>query len=99
MATDKITIARVFIDMDVVADAAGLLGALLILAAYAGVQLKRVDAHGVPGLAMNFAGASLVMLSLLVRFNLGAFLLEAAWALIALFGLARIFLSRRPPSK
>jgi hypothetical protein len=99
MAADKITLARVFIDMDLVADGAGLLGALLILAAYAGVQLKRLDPHGAAGLLMNFAGASLVMLSLLVRFNLGAFLLEAAWALIALFGLARIFLRQRPPSK
>jgi hypothetical protein len=103
MVTDKVVIARVFIDMQIVgpmiADGAGLAGALLILAAYAGVQLKRIDAHGAAGLAMNFAGASLVMLSLLVRFNLGAFLLEAAWAVIALFGLVRIFIGRRSPGK
>jgi hypothetical protein len=43
---------------------------------------------------MNFAGASLVMYSLLFAFNLSAFLTEAAWAVAAAFGLARLALRR-----
>jgi hypothetical protein len=79
-------------------DLAGLVGALLILGGYAGVQLKRLDPHGAPGLLMNLIGASLVMVSLVARFNLGAFLLEAAWALIALFGLIRLMARRGRPA-
>jgi hypothetical protein len=76
------------------ADAAGLLGAALILAAYALVQARRLDPHKAAALLMNLAGAGLVMASLARRFNLAAFLLEAAWALVALAGLARLAAGR-----
>ncbi len=76
-------------------DLAGLLGALLILAAYAGVQLEKLNPHAAPALLLNLAGAGLVLLSLLYRFNLGAALLEGAWALIAIYGLIRLVLRRK----
>ena len=76
------------------ADAAGLLGATLILMAFALVQAKRLDPHRAAALLMNLFGASLVMASLARRFNLAAFLLEAAWALVALWGLARLAAGR-----
>jgi hypothetical protein len=75
-------------------DIAGLLGAALILAAYAGVQAKRLDPHRAAALTLNFLGAALIVASLAVRFNLAAFLLESAWALIALVGLVRLGLQR-----
>lgn len=37
------------------------------------------------------------MISLSQRFNLGAFLLEAAWALVAIAGLARLLFRRSRP--
>jgi len=77
-------------------DLAGLAGALMILGAYAALQLKRLDAHRWPALTLNFCGASLVAISLLPRFALGAFLVEVAWALIALFGLIRLMAKRAP---
>jgi hypothetical protein len=43
---------------------------------------------------MNLVGAGLVMASLAQRFNLAAFLLEAAWALVALWGLVRLAAAR-----
>ena len=76
------------------ADAAGLLGAALILLAFALVQAHRLDPHKAAALFMNLAGAGLVMLSLTRRFNLAAFLLEAAWALVALWSLARLAAGR-----
>ena len=65
----------------------GLLGAALILGAYAGVQLKKLDPHDLPALLLNLGGASLVIVSLIFEFNLAAFLLEAAWVGIAVAGL------------
>jgi hypothetical protein len=76
-------------------DYLGLFGVLVVLAAYAGVQLGRLDSRKAGTLLMNFGGASLVMISLIWKFNVSAFLVEAAWALIAAFGLVRLALSRR----
>ncbi|HEY7901775.1 MAG TPA: hypothetical protein VIC25_11395 [Caulobacteraceae bacterium] len=75
-------------------DAAGLVGVVLMLGAYIGAQLGRLNPARAPSLVMNFAGASLVMYSLLFAFNLSAFLTEAAWAVAAAFGLARLALRR-----
>jgi hypothetical protein len=76
-------------------DAAGLVGVALILAAYAAAQLRLLDPLRAPALLMNLAGASLVLVSLRYRFNLAAFVMEAAWALVALYGLLRIAFRRR----
>ena len=77
------------------ADTAGLVGVLMILFAYAGAQLGRMEPRNAPALLLNLAGAGLILWSLLYRFNLAAFLMEAAWALVALFGLIRVIV-RRP---
>jgi hypothetical protein len=71
-------------------EAAGLVGVLTILAAYALVQLHRLDQRGAVSLLMNFAGSSLILVSLSRQFNLSAALIEAAWALISLAGLAAL---------
>ena len=75
-------------------DVAGLIGVVLILLAYAGAQTRRLDPLDVPALLMNLAGAGLVLLSLTHTFNLAAFLMEAAWALVALYGLIRVVVRR-----
>jgi hypothetical protein len=76
-------------------DAAGLAGVAIILAAYAGAQLRWLDPVKAPSLAMNLIGACLILLSLIHAFNLSAFLMEAAWALVAGLGLIRLALTRR----
>ncbi len=69
-------------------------GVALILVAYAGAQLGRLEPRHAPSLVMNLVGAALILLSLAFRFNLASFLMEAAWALVALYGLARLALGR-----
>jgi len=76
-------------------DAAGLLGVALMLGAYAGGQLRWLDPLKPPALIMNLAGAALVLLSLTDRFNLAAFVMESAWAMVALYGLFRVAFRRR----
>ena len=70
-------------------------GVVLMLSAYAGAQLRRLDPVKLLSLLMNLVGSCLVMLSLTRAFNLSAFLMEAAWAVVALFGLARLLFTRR----
>ena len=68
-------------------DLAGVLGAAGIVAAYAGVQLKKLDPHRPPALLLNLVGASLVLVSLIEDYNLAALILEIVWIVVALVGL------------
>ncbi len=76
-------------------DAVGVFGVLLILVAYAGATNGRLDPKRAPALLLNLVGALLILLSLAYDFNLSAVLMEGAWALVAIVGLARIALARR----
>jgi hypothetical protein len=75
-------------------DVVGLVGVAIILVAYALATTGRLDPKRAPSLALNFAGSSLILLSLAQAFNLSAALVEGAWALIALAGLGRLALRR-----
>ena len=77
-------------------DAAGLFGVLIILIAYAGAALGRLDPKRPISLLANFLGACLILFSLLTdKFNLSATVMEASWALVALVGLIRWAVRRR----
>ena len=77
-------------------DAAGLLGVLIILVAYAGAALGKIDPERPPALLCNLIGACLILWSLLTDdFNLSATVMEAAWALVAIAGLVRWALKAR----
>ena len=76
------------------ADALGVVGVLCILIAYAGATAKKLDPAQAPALALNLAGALLILVSLYFDFNLSAVLMEAAWALVALYGLVQLVLGR-----
>lgn len=75
-------------------DAAGMVGVVLMLAAYIGAQTRRLDPTQAPSLLMNLVGPALVVFSLMYKFNLPAFLTETAWAAAAIFGLVRLALRR-----
>ncbi len=76
-------------------DFGGLIGVAMMLAAYALSASGRVRVDAWPALAINLVGASLVLVSLLFKFNLAAFIMETAWAVVALFGLVRLALKKR----
>lgn len=70
-------------------DLAGLVGVVIIVIAYLMLQLGKLPSSAPSYSLMNAIGAFLVMVSLLFDFNLAAFLMEAFWFLISLFGLLR----------
>ncbi len=76
-------------------DLVGVAGVLLVLVAYAGAQLGRLEPRRAPALSLNLVGACLILASLAFRFNLAAVLMEAAWALVAIYGLVRLLFARR----
>ena len=75
-------------------DAAGVAGVVMILVAYAGATSGKLDPKRPKALLLNLIGAGLILLSLVYDFNLSAFLMEAAWAAVALFGLIRYAMRR-----
>jgi hypothetical protein len=77
-------------------DAAGLLGVVVILVAYAGAALGRLDPKGVWSLLANFLGACGILASLLLsNFNLSSTVMEGSWAVVALAGLIRLAILRQ----
>ena len=76
-------------------DLIGNVGVLLMVVAYLLLQLEKLSGSALSYLLLNAAGAVLVMISLMFRFNLSAFLMEAFWLLISLYGLAKPLLSKR----
>jgi len=77
-------------------DAAGLLGVLVILVAYAGAALGKLDPKQPVSLLANLLGAGAILWSLLTaNFNLSATVMEGTWALVALVGLIRWALRRK----
>lgn len=75
-------------------DAVGVIGVAMILVAYAAAALGRLDVKGALSLSANFVGASMILLSLAVDFNLSALLMEGSWALVSLAGLVRLLVIR-----
>jgi hypothetical protein len=69
-----------------------------MLVAYAAGQLGKLNMTALPALLMNLVGSLMVLWSLSFKFNLSAALMEGAWALVAIYGLAkRVFQRRLPP--
>jgi len=76
-------------------DLVGNVGVLLMVIAYLLLQLEKLSSSAVSYLLLNTVGAVLVIISLVFRFNLSAFFMEAFWLLISLYGLTKSLFSRR----
>lgn len=76
-------------------DFIGNIGVAVIILSYLALQLERIDSRGFLFSALNGAGAVLVIFSLTFEFNLSAFIIEAFWLLISLFGIVRRLVSNR----
>ena len=76
-------------------DLVGNIGVLLMVIAYLLLQLEKLSSSALSYLLLNAVGAMMVMISLMFRFNLSAFLMEAFWLLISLYGLAKPLLFKR----
>ena len=76
------------------ADIVGLTGSALFIAAFAYANLaKQFDKLWFT--VANLVGAVVRLASLWVKFNLAAFVLEVAWAIIALLGIIAAIRARR----
>jgi predicted small integral membrane protein len=65
-------------------------GALLILGAFAGLQTRRIPAESYAYQTMNLGGGVALLIVALVERQIGFILLEAAWSLVSMVGLWRV---------
>ena len=72
-------------------DLIGNIGVVLLMIAYLMLQLNKLSSDGLAYSLLNVFGASLIILSLLVNFNLSAFIMEVFWVLISFVGIYRYF--------
>lgn len=72
-------------------DFVGNVGVVVLMVTYLLLQLNRLQSNDLSYSLLNAIGASLIVLSLLVNFNLSAFLMEVFWVLISFVGIYRYF--------
>jgi len=80
--------------LDILLNVGGIAGVSMVILAYAGIHFDWFDPKKLAALLMNFIGSALILLSMTKAFNLSAFLMEASWAAMALYGLAKLMLRR-----
>jgi predicted membrane protein len=67
----------------------GFIGMLFIVYAYFLLQAHKVEHSSLKFQILNLIGAILLIISLLVHFNLGSFLIEVFWVIITIYGMIK----------
>lgn len=70
-------------------DLFGLIGVAMIVVTYLLLQLDKLKSTDLAYSVLNALGASLIVASLIVDFNLSALLMEVFWVLISFIGIGR----------
>jgi hypothetical protein len=81
--------------MEFLIDAAGLVGVVLFLGAYAALQTGLIRGTGYLYASLNLCAASLVLLSLMSAFNLSSAVIQVSWIIISAVGILRTFFLTR----
>jgi membrane-bound ClpP family serine protease len=79
-----------------VEQAVQIVGALLILVAFAGVQFGRVDPRSPLYLWLNAVGSAILFVLAFIGSQWGFVLLEGVWALVSAHGLVQLARGREP---
>ncbi|MDX2073640.1 MAG: hypothetical protein SFX19_04660 [Alphaproteobacteria bacterium] len=81
--------------MEAFGNIVGLGGMACFLLAYFMLQRERWPSQSYRYFGANLIGSILLIISLMIDWNLPAFLLEAAWGLISMWGLLTLTKTRR----
>lgn len=73
----------------------GLVASVALLAAFALLTFGKLTPHDYTYQVLNFVGAGFLTASAANPFNIGVFWTELIWSLLGLYGIIKIWLSRR----
>ncbi len=79
-----------------IGQAVSLVGAAMILAAYAGQQAGKLSGDSRPYLILNLVGAAILTYFAIELGNWGLIVLEGSWTLISLYSLTKALIASRP---
>lgn len=65
----------------------GMVGMACVVLAYLAIERKWLDANNIKLYLLNLLGAVLLIISLVINFNLGSFIIEIFWIAISLNGI------------
>lgn len=69
----------------------GVVGMVCVVFAYLAVERGWVDNKDVKFYVINLIGAVLLLISLLINFNLGSFVIEIFWIIISINGIVNYY--------
>lgn len=72
-------------------DFVGNIGVVMLIVTYLLLQLNKLRSDDLAYSLLNAIGASFIVVSLLVNFNLSALVIEVFWVLISFIGIYRYF--------
>lgn len=76
-------------------DVLGTIGVAMIIITYVLLQAGRLHSTQLSYSLLNAVGAALILISLYYSFNLSAFIVEAFWLIISVYGIVRYFAGRK----
>lgn len=76
-------------DISLARQAASFAGAMMILFAYVGHQLKRIDSSGALYNVLNAIGSAILAYIALRPFQVGFVVLESVWAVVSVYSFVR----------
>ncbi|MDF3054689.1 MAG: hypothetical protein K0Q74_596 [Gammaproteobacteria bacterium] len=85
--------------MALIANIIGILGVVVLLAAYFLLQIGKIKGGDYAYSVANLFGSLMILYSVFYAWNIAAFIIETAWALISMYGIwarYRIGCQRRP---
>jgi len=77
----------------------GFIGMIFIVYAYFLLQTNQVTNSSTKFQMLNLFGSSLLIISLIVHFNLGSFLIEVFWIMITLYGIIKNYKDAKGSTK
>ena len=77
-------------------DWVGIAGTLAVLVAFFLLQTGKLSGTGIVYQLLNLFGSGGVLVSLLGKFNVSVFVLEAVWMAISAYGIVRTLRAKRP---
>jgi paired small multidrug resistance pump len=81
--------------MATTADILGLIGVALTVLAYFLLHWGTFKSENLAFAAMNAVGSALILYSLIVAWNLSAFVMEACWFVISIYGIVKSLLNMK----
>lgn len=77
-------------DLSLARQIASFIGALMVLFAYAGHQMKRMDARKAAYNILNAVGSAILAYIAFHPFSVGFVVLEVTWTVISIYALVRV---------